>query len=154
MNYNNPESDSTKTKKPSNAEVFEAFKKEGLNTGDSTPKPTVNKGGSLSGIADAATKVAKYAVFAGGNIEPIVNAGKQAFNYVSDKFKNLEDFQSTKQQISKGGGLNFNAGFEALPQDVQDKMDPEGKSDKAPVNYKQEPGKAPMLRNCGSSRYK
>ena len=51
-------------------------------------------------------------------------------------------------------GLNFNAGFEALPQGVQDKIDPKGESDKAPVNYKQEPGKAPMLRNCGSSRYK
>jgi hypothetical protein len=51
-------------------------------------------------------------------------------------------------------GINFNAGFEALPQDVQDKMDPQGKSDKAPTTYKQEPGKGPMLRNCGSSRYK
>jgi hypothetical protein len=127
-------------------------------TGDSTPKLTVNKGGSLSGIGNTAKKAAKkvveYAVF-GGNADLMLEAGKKALNYVSSKFKEAEGFQSTKQQTSKGGsGLNFNAGFEALPQDVQDKMDPQGKSDKAPVNYKQEPGKAPMLRNCGSSRYK
>jgi len=49
--------------------------------------------------------------------------------------------------------ITFNAGFRSLPPDVQDKIDPQGKADEAPTTYKQEPGKAPMLRNCGSSRY-
>lgn len=130
MNYNDPKSDSTSKKRPSNAQVFEDFKKEGLNTGDSTPKPTVNKGGSLSGVASTAKKLAGYAVFGSiGGVDPIVNAGKKVMNYISDKYKSLEDFQATKQKISRGGSG-------------------------APTNYKQEPGKAPMLRNCGSSRYK
>ncbi len=50
--------------------------------------------------------------------------------------------------------ITFNAGFRSLPPDVQSQIDPEGKADKAPATYKQEQGKAPMLRNCGSSRYK
>jgi hypothetical protein len=58
-------------------------------------------------------------------------------------------------------GINFNSALETEAMNPETDMNKgfqnaiiANKSKTPPITYAQEPGKAPMLRNCGSSRYK